>query len=189
MAVRSSSSTPRTLIRSLAAESAARPGRARGRNGLGGRIGAGCGCGGACGAPDRALTAAPRRSSAAAERLTAREQEVARLVAAGASNRDIAAALVIGERTAETHVAHPGQARPRDARAKTAGVGRHARRLAGGRVDRRALVCLPAIDRVARLDYAAARGSSTVILSALSVARLRLSARSRTRSSRTGMRG
>jgi DNA-binding NarL/FixJ family response regulator len=36
--------------------------------------------------------------------LTPREQEVARLVAQGATNREIAAQLVISERTAETHV-------------------------------------------------------------------------------------
>jgi DNA-binding CsgD family transcriptional regulator len=39
-------------------------------------------------------------------RLTAREIEVASLVAAGKSNREIANILVISERTAETHVMH-----------------------------------------------------------------------------------
>jgi DNA-binding NarL/FixJ family response regulator len=38
--------------------------------------------------------------------LTVREREVLTLVAAGRSNRDIADALVIGERTARTHVSH-----------------------------------------------------------------------------------
>ena len=38
--------------------------------------------------------------------LTGREREVARLIAQGASNRQIAEALVIGERTAETHVSN-----------------------------------------------------------------------------------
>ncbi|HEU5431464.1 MAG TPA: LuxR C-terminal-related transcriptional regulator [Thermomicrobiales bacterium] len=38
--------------------------------------------------------------------LTGREWDVAQLVARGCSNRDIAAALSIGERTVETHVAH-----------------------------------------------------------------------------------
>ena len=38
--------------------------------------------------------------------LTPREQEVARLVAQGASNRRIAEVLVIGERTAEAHVSN-----------------------------------------------------------------------------------
>ena len=39
-------------------------------------------------------------------RLTAREREVAALVAQGLSNRDIAARLVISARTAEAHVEH-----------------------------------------------------------------------------------
>ncbi len=38
--------------------------------------------------------------------LTAREREVAGLIAAGKSNREIAEALVIGESTAERHVAN-----------------------------------------------------------------------------------
>jgi tetratricopeptide (TPR) repeat protein len=38
--------------------------------------------------------------------LTARERQVAALIAQGNSNREIAAALVVGERTIETHVAH-----------------------------------------------------------------------------------
>jgi DNA-binding NarL/FixJ family response regulator len=42
----------------------------------------------------------------AGARLTRREREVAALVAAGLSNREIAARLVITERTAEDHVAH-----------------------------------------------------------------------------------
>ena len=47
---------------------------------------------------------APARATADA--LTAREHEVATLVARGKSNREIAATLVIAERTAETHVEH-----------------------------------------------------------------------------------
>jgi non-specific serine/threonine protein kinase len=38
--------------------------------------------------------------------LTPREREVADLIARGASNKDIAAHLVISRRTAETHVEH-----------------------------------------------------------------------------------
>ena len=39
-------------------------------------------------------------------RLTKREREVAELVATGMSNRDIAAKLVVSQRTAEAHVEH-----------------------------------------------------------------------------------
>ena len=46
----------------------------------------------------------PRTHSEASPRLTAREQEVVRLLAQDFSNRQIAQALVIAERTAETHV-------------------------------------------------------------------------------------
>ena len=42
----------------------------------------------------------------AAGGLTPREHEVARLLAEGLSNKDIAARLVISQRTAETHVDH-----------------------------------------------------------------------------------
>lgn len=38
-------------------------------------------------------------------RLTVRELEVAQLAASGKSNREIAQALFIGERTVETHIA------------------------------------------------------------------------------------
>jgi DNA-binding NarL/FixJ family response regulator len=51
----------------------------------------------------------PRPSRQARQRyggLTAREREVATLIARGATSRAIAQALVIGERTAETHVGH-----------------------------------------------------------------------------------
>ena len=50
--------------------------------------------------------AATGASGRAADPLTAREREVAALVARGFSNRQIAEALVIGVRTAESHVAH-----------------------------------------------------------------------------------
>lgn len=51
---------------------------------------------------------APAAASASAEDmpLTARELEVARLVAQGMTNREIASTLVIATRTVETHVAH-----------------------------------------------------------------------------------
>jgi DNA-binding CsgD family transcriptional regulator len=51
-------------------------------------------------APDR--SAAPEPSS----RLSARELEVLRLVAAGHTDREIAAALTISRRTATTHLTH-----------------------------------------------------------------------------------
>ena len=44
--------------------------------------------------------------SGAAVSLTAREREVVALIARGRSNRDVAAALYISERTARTHVSH-----------------------------------------------------------------------------------
>ena len=47
-----------------------------------------------------------RSSPTAASVLTRREEDVARLVAAGLSNKDIAARLYVSERTAETHVQH-----------------------------------------------------------------------------------
>ena len=50
----------------------------------------------------RALVA--KQGTAAA--LTPREREIVVLVAQGNSNRDIAKALVISERTARTHVSH-----------------------------------------------------------------------------------
>jgi DNA-binding CsgD family transcriptional regulator/tetratricopeptide (TPR) repeat protein len=61
---------------------------------------------------DRALATLPRTSPSVARRvefrqlggLSPREREVAQLVAQGRSNREIAEALVVGERTVETHV-------------------------------------------------------------------------------------
>ena len=44
--------------------------------------------------------------AAAETPLTSRELQVARLVAGGRSNKEIAAALVISQRTAENHVEH-----------------------------------------------------------------------------------
>jgi DNA-binding CsgD family transcriptional regulator len=51
-----------------------------------------------------AMTGVPPLPRAASSGLTSRETEVARLVAQGASNRTIAEALVISERTVESHV-------------------------------------------------------------------------------------
>jgi DNA-binding NarL/FixJ family response regulator/tetratricopeptide (TPR) repeat protein len=53
---------------------------------------------------ERALTPVNRRGRPK-NALTAREEEVAKLLALGKSNRAIADALVVGERTVETHVA------------------------------------------------------------------------------------
>jgi predicted ATPase/DNA-binding NarL/FixJ family response regulator len=52
----------------------------------------------------RAITPPPRKD--ASSPLTRREQQVADLVAQGLSNKDIAAALVISQRTVESHVEH-----------------------------------------------------------------------------------
>jgi non-specific serine/threonine protein kinase len=51
------------------------------------------------------LTKAPARESAS-DVLTAREREIASLMADGLSNRDIAEKLVISEGTVEVHVKH-----------------------------------------------------------------------------------
>lgn len=65
--------------------------------------------------PDEAPTHLPRRTifpsetvpiPRTGETLTAREVEVLRLLATGASNKEIAEQLVIGEQTVKTHVAH-----------------------------------------------------------------------------------
>ena len=57
-------------------------------------------------APPAAAAGARAAGAGAPPRLTAREREVAGLVALGQSNRQIAEALVITERTAENHVGH-----------------------------------------------------------------------------------
>ena len=55
----------------------------------------------------REPTAAPaRRERGAPGGLTRREREIAELLAEGLSNKEIAARLVISQRTAETHVDH-----------------------------------------------------------------------------------
>ena len=53
---------------------------------------------------DERCQPAPRPPAAAPTPLTRREQQVAELVAQGRSNKDIAAALVISRRTAESHI-------------------------------------------------------------------------------------
>jgi DNA-binding NarL/FixJ family response regulator len=45
-------------------------------------------------------------AAAGTESLTRREREVAELVASGATNREIADALVLSVKTVETHIAH-----------------------------------------------------------------------------------
>ena len=50
------------------------------------------------------LPAAPESESAAKPTLTAREIDIVRMLARGASNRDIAAQLVISENTVKNHV-------------------------------------------------------------------------------------
>jgi DNA-binding NarL/FixJ family response regulator len=50
--------------------------------------------------------AEPSPANAETTTLTRRQQEVSELVAEGLSNKDIAARLVISQRTAETHVEH-----------------------------------------------------------------------------------
>ena len=54
---------------------------------------------------ERALSAAQNAKQAFGG-LTTREREVAALIARGATSREIARALTISERTAETHVSH-----------------------------------------------------------------------------------
>jgi predicted ATPase/DNA-binding CsgD family transcriptional regulator/class 3 adenylate cyclase len=56
-------------------------------------------------APAKA-TSEGRKAGKPTDRLTAREREVAALIAGGQSNRDISALLMIAERTAEAHVEH-----------------------------------------------------------------------------------
>jgi DNA-binding CsgD family transcriptional regulator len=54
--------------------------------------------------------------------LTARELEVARLVTAGKTNREIAAELFVSEKTVETHLAHAFAKMGVSSRASLAGV-------------------------------------------------------------------
>jgi non-specific serine/threonine protein kinase len=54
--------------------------------------------------PEKSTKPRQSRSQSKGDPLTAREREVAALVAGGRTNREIAAALVISERTADAHV-------------------------------------------------------------------------------------
>ena len=54
---------------------------------------------------ERAAAPRPAAVPGTGERITAREVEVLRHIAAGRSNRDVAAALFIAEPTVKTHVA------------------------------------------------------------------------------------
>jgi non-specific serine/threonine protein kinase len=56
--------------------------------------------------PDKPPKRPPAQAVSEAAPLTARELQVARLIAAGRSNKQIAAQLVISQRTAENHVEH-----------------------------------------------------------------------------------
>ena len=55
---------------------------------------------------ERSTSKVPAQSRRSATPLTRREQQIAELLAQGLSNRDIANALVISQRTAESHVEH-----------------------------------------------------------------------------------
>jgi DNA-binding NarL/FixJ family response regulator len=55
---------------------------------------------------DQLPTRAPAGEGEQPSPLTPRETEIARLVAQGLSNKEIAAALVIAQRTAEGHIEH-----------------------------------------------------------------------------------
>jgi DNA-binding NarL/FixJ family response regulator len=55
---------------------------------------------------DPAISRQMLQAAGSAEVLTARETEVLRRVALGLSNKDIAAALAVGEETVKTHVTH-----------------------------------------------------------------------------------
>jgi non-specific serine/threonine protein kinase len=60
----------------------------------------------AAGAVVAAAPSRPETGEAAGPRLTRRERDVLRLVAEGRSDREIAAALSLGQRTVESHVLH-----------------------------------------------------------------------------------
>jgi DNA-binding NarL/FixJ family response regulator len=59
---------------------------------------------GSPGSPGAAQVSGPPRASPGDDDLTPREAEVLRLIAAGASNREIARALFVSEATVKTHV-------------------------------------------------------------------------------------
>jgi two-component system, NarL family, response regulator LiaR len=90
----------------MAATRSARTAATGGAGSGGAGASAGAGGGGAAGAATDAVAGAARGAPPPPDDLTEREVEVVRLVARGRSNREIAEALWISEKTVKTHVSH-----------------------------------------------------------------------------------